>query len=125
MPVTMLPHWSEPPICSVHAVALVEFGEIVGLQAHVVELEERELVLALEPELDRIHRQHAVDRKMPADVAQEVDVVELGQPFGVVGHDRVVLALAEADEMREGLADAGLVGLDRLDRQQLAAFVLA
>ena len=62
---------------------------------------------------------------MPPDVAQKVDVVELGEPIGVVGHDGVVLAVAEADEMREGLADAGLVGLDLFNRQKLAALVLA
>ena len=91
------------------AVALVELGEVVGLQAHVVEFEESELMLALEPQLDRIHRQHPVDREMPPDLAQEVDVVEPCEPFGVVGHDGVMLAFAEADEMGEGLADAGLV----------------
>ena len=78
------------------AVAPVKLDEVVGLQAHVVEFEERELLLALEPELHRVHRQHAVDGEVAADVAQELDVVELGQPFGVVGHDRVGLALAEA-----------------------------
>ena len=62
---------------------------------------------------------------MPPDVAQEIDVVELGEPIGVVGHDGVALAVAEADEMGERLADAGLVGLDLGDRQQLAALVLA
>ncbi len=51
MPLTMLPHWSEPPICSVHALALVELHEVVGLEDHVVELEERQLLVALEPEL--------------------------------------------------------------------------
>ena len=60
------------------AVAPVELDEIVGLQDHVVEFEERQRLLALEPQLDRIHRQHAVDREMPADIAQELDVVELG-----------------------------------------------
>ena len=59
------------------AMAAVELDEVVGLQAHVVELEERQLLVALEPHLDRIDRQHAVDREMPADVAQEVDVVQL------------------------------------------------
>ena len=82
-------------------------------------------MLAAQAQLDRIHRQHPVDREMPPDVAQEVDVVELGEPIGVVGHDGVTLALAEADEMREGFADAGLVGRDLDDRQKLAAFVLA
>ena len=108
-----------------HPIALVELGEIVSLQAHVVELEEGKLLLALKPQLDRIHGQHAIDREMPPDVAQELDVVELGEPVGVVGHDRVGLAVAEADEMRERLADARLVGLDLGDCHELAAFVLA
>ena len=37
---TMLPHWSEPPICSDAVVALVQLDEVVGLQDHVVEFEE-------------------------------------------------------------------------------------
>ena len=49
---------------------------------------------------------------MPPDVAQELDVVELREPVGVVGHDGVMLAVAEADEMGERLADARLVGSD-------------
>jgi hypothetical protein len=58
------------------AVAPVQLDEVVGLQDHVVELDERQFLLALEPQLHRIHRQHAVDREVPADVAQELDVVE-------------------------------------------------
>ena len=59
------------------AVALVQLDEVVGLQDHVVEFEERQLLLALEPQLDAVEGKHAVDREVPADVAQEVDVVEL------------------------------------------------
>ena len=58
------------------AVAPVQLDEIVGLQDHVVEFEERQLLLAVEPQLHRIEGQHAVDGEMPADVAQEIDVVE-------------------------------------------------
>ena len=46
----MLPHWSEPPICSTAAVAPVELDEVVGLQDHVVEFEEAQRLLAVEPQ---------------------------------------------------------------------------
>ena len=78
------------------AVAARELDEVVGLQDHVVEFDERQLLLAVEPQLHRIHREHAVDREMAADVAQHLDVVELGQPLGVVRHHGVALAAAEA-----------------------------
>ena len=107
------------------AVALVQLHEIVCLQAHVVELDEGQFLIAFEAQLHRIHRHHAIDGKMPADIAQEVDVVELGQPFCVVGHDGVRLAVAELQEFREDALDAVLVLLDRLDRQDLARLVLA
>jgi hypothetical protein len=51
------------------AVAPVELDEIVGLQDHVVEFQERKLLLAVEPLLDRIEGEHAVDREVAADVA--------------------------------------------------------
>ena len=47
-------------------------------------------LLTLQPQLDRIHGQHAVDAEMAADVAQHVDVVELGQPLGIVDHHGIV-----------------------------------
>ena len=62
---------------------------------------------------------------MPADVAQELDVVERRQPFGVVDHHGIGLAVAEIQKARKDLLDAVLVGLDLLDRTHLARFVLA
>ena len=106
-------------------IAPVELGEVVGLEHHVVEFEEGQLVLAVETELDRIHRQHAVDREMLADVAQEVDVVERRQPFGVVDHDGGVGPALEIDELGEGGLEALLVGLDLIVGEELAQLVLA
>ena len=54
-----------------------QLAEIVGLEDHVVEFEEGQRLLALEPQLDAIERQHPVDGEMRADIAQEVDVAEL------------------------------------------------
>ena len=59
------------------AVAARQFDVVVGLADHVVEFEEGHRLLAVEPQLDRIEGQHAVDREMPADIAQELDVAEL------------------------------------------------
>jgi len=62
-----------PLIRSAHlqnaAVALVKLHEIVGLQNHVVEFEKRQRLLALEPQLHRVERQHLVDGEVPADIA--------------------------------------------------------
>ena len=107
------------------AVAAVQLDEIVGLQDHVIEFEERQLLLALEPQLDGIEREHAVDREVAADVAQEIDVVERVEPVGIVGHHRIGLAVAEAQEAPEDFADAPQVRGDDLVGQQPAAFVLA
>src|SRR6266516_4177786 len=62
---------------------------------------------------------------MPADIAQHLDPVESCQPFGVVGHDRVMLACAESQEAREHLLDAVLIALDLLDRKDFPGFILA
>ena len=126
MPVTILPHWSEPPICRMQFVALVEFDEVVGLQHHVIEFDERKFLLAIEPQFHRIERQHAVDREMPADVAQEIDVVERVQPVGIVRHHGVAaMAALEFQELREDRADALEVLVDRFVAQDAPALVLA
>ena len=62
---------------------------------------------------------------MAPDVAQEIDIIELGEPFGIVGHHGFSLTFAEGHKARENLANSYLVGFDLLDRQQFAAFILA
>jgi hypothetical protein len=62
---------------------------------------------------------------MAAVIAQEIDVVQLFQPFGIVGHDGVRRAVAEGQEAFEHAADAGLVGIDGGLVQHLALAVLA
>ena len=86
-------------------------------------LEER--LVALEPQLDRIHGQHAVDREVPADVAQQRDVEQLVEPVGVVGHHRAGRAVAERQVVGEARLDAGHVGVDLLVGEQLARLVAA
>ena len=56
------------------AVAPAKFHEIISLQDHIVEFEEAERLLALEPELDALESQHAVDREMAAIFTEEGDV---------------------------------------------------
>ena len=102
-----------------------QLDEVVGLADHVVELDEAHLLLALEAQPHRVHGQHAVDRKVPADIAQHLDPVQLGQPFGIVEHDGVGLAVAIAQHLGEHAADRGLVGLDLGDGAQRARLVLA
>ena len=103
---------------------LVELDEVIGLQDHVVEFEERQRLLAVEPESHGIESEHAVDGEMPADIAQEIDVVDLHQPVGVVDHDRVAGAAAEFEIGREIAPDADEIVVDILWCQQLARFVL-
>ena len=62
---------------------------------------------------------------MAADIAQHVDIVEGGEPFGIVDHHGIGLAFAEGDEPGEDLLDAVLVAFNVLNREQLAAFILA
>ena len=54
-----------------------QLAKIVSLEDHVVELEESQRLLALEPQLDRIERQHPVDREMRTYLAQQLDIAEL------------------------------------------------
>ncbi len=62
---------------------------------------------------------------MAAVIAQEFDVVEAVQPFGIVEHHGVAGSLAEGEEVRKDSFDARHVGGDHLCGQDLARFVLA
>ena len=108
-----------------HAEAAVQLEEIVALQDHVVEFEEGQRLLALQPQLHAVEGQHAVDGEMRADVAQQRNVAERVSQSALFGHDRVGRAVAEAQERIEAAADARHVGGDLLVGEQLADLVLA
>ena len=103
--------------------ALVQLDEVVGLQDHVVEFEEAERLVALEAQLHRVHAEHAVDREVPADLAQHRDVEQGVEPVGIVDHDRVGRPVAELQVLREDLLDAQHVGADLLVGEQRARLV--
>ncbi len=94
-----------PLIAAAHleraAVVQVQAQEVVGLQQHVAELGERQALLALQPRLDRVLGRHVVDGEVLADVAQELDQVELAQPVGVVEQQRRVGHALEGQEVGE------------------------
>ena len=124
-PATMLPHWSEPPICSSHSIAPGQLSEIVGLQDRVVEFEKAQGLVALEPQPDAVLGQHPVDREMTPDIAQQRDVAQLVEPIGIVDHDGVVRPVAELQELREDRADARHIAGDFGIVEQLSRLVLA
>ncbi|CRQ69900.1 hypothetical protein PAERUG_E5_London_17_VIM_2_12_12_04074 [Pseudomonas aeruginosa] len=85
-----------------------QFDEIVGLQQGVAELEERQRMLAVQALPDGVEGQQAVDREVPADPVEELQVADAVQPFGVV-HQAVVV---QFDVARENPGDAVDIGLD-------------
>ena len=103
--------------------AAPEFDEVVGLEDHVVELQERERLLAVEALFHGFEAEHPVDREVPAVVAQEGDVVKRVEPVGVVGHQGRVVA--EVQEALEDAPDTGDVVRNLRVGQQLPALVLA
>ncbi len=109
----------------VAGIAPCELDEVVALQQHVVELDERQLLLTVEAQLRRIHRQHSVDREMAADVTQELDVVQRRQPLGIVDHDGLARAVAERQEPRKHALDRILVRVDGLDGKNAPRLVAA
>ena len=104
-------------------VAPPELQEVVCLEDHVVELQERERLLAVEAELHRLETEHPVDREVPPVLAQEGDVVKGVEPVRVVDHQG--RAAVEIEEALEHASDAGDVGLDMPLGQELPALVLS
>ena len=66
-----------------------EDEEVVGLDDHVVELQQRQRLLAREPLTNGVEGEHAVDREMRPEVTQKIDVADAVQPFGVVHRDGI------------------------------------
>ena len=74
----------------VAAVVLEQMIEVVGLHDHVVELQEGQALFhAL---LVALSTEHVVDGEACADLAQELDIIEVQQPVGVVDHDGFTFA---------------------------------
>ena len=127
MPASMLLHWEflADQLCAgqhvaplvvaaelhVAAVSLVQVVEVKGLHDHVVELKEAEA--PLQSLLVASCAEHLVDAEAGSDVPEELDVVEVSEPVGVVDHHG--LAFAEFDKAAHLLLEALTVVVDLLD----------
>ena len=103
----------------------VQFQIIIGLENHVVELDEAQRLLPLQPQPHAVKRQHPVDREMPAIIAQERHQLQPRQPIIIVDHHRIGRPIAKAQEPLENPLDAGQIGIDLLIPQQLPRLILA
>jgi len=90
--------------------------EVVTLHDHVVELEEGQT--ALHALLIALGTQHVVDREAGTHVTQQLHIVQVQQPVGVVQHQSLVIR--EVDELFHLLFKAGCIVGDVLFGQHLA-----
>lgn len=95
---------------------LVELEEIIALQELIVEFNERKA--SFQPHLVRFEGEHPVDGEMPAYIAEEVDVVEIGQPVLIVV--RVQGLPVEGHEIVKLREKAAGVGVDLLIADDLS-----
>ena len=102
-----------------------QFQKVIGLEDHVVEFEEAQILLPFQPQFHRIETEHAVDREMTAEFAQKIDIVKAQQPIGIVHHNSVRGAVAESEEMFKDHAHAFHVACDLCVVQQLPRFLPA
>ena len=69
---------------------LEEIIEVIALHDHIVEFQEgKTLFHAL---LVALGTKHVIDREAGAHIAQQIDIIELQEPVGVVDHDGLVVA---------------------------------
>ena len=105
------------------AKALIQLQKVIALHEHVGELQEGQAVLGLHARLVAVGGEHLVDREGGANVAHEVDKVEVTQPVAIVDDNRLVLAKVE--ETTHLLLDLRNIIVDGLDGHHLTHVGLA
>ena len=102
----------------------VQLNKVIGLKDHVVELKKRELLLTIKAQLDGLETKHAVNREVASDITQEVDIIQLIQPLGIVGHQGCIVAFTKVQELAEHGSDPVQVFADVRLGQQFATLSL-
>ena len=107
------------------AVTAAQFHEVIGLQDRIVEFQETHRLFTIKPQFNAIHRQHPVDRKMHAVIAQERNIFQLVEPFRVIDHDGIGQPIAKMQVFFKNLTDAIFVFFNLMVRKQGALGVFA
>ena len=108
-----------------NAHGLAQMTEVIALQDHVVEFEERHRLFAIQAKLDRIKCQHTVYREMGANLLQQFNISQLSQPIMVVDHHSIGWAVTKCQKLFEGGTDRINVRFNRVIGEHFADFVLA
>ena len=99
--------------------ALVQHEKVIRLQQLIVELEKRQA--GFQALLVDFEGQHAIDAEVATNIAQEINIAQIGQPIDVV--EQPGTAVTFKTEIALQLRPDGVrILLNRLRRQQLAHF---
>ena len=96
------------------AVILVKHIEVICLHDHIVEFEEGQSLLP--SLLVASCGQHLIDRKAGPDFAQEIYIIQVQKPVGIIDRNGLPFAFSEIDKSAHLLTEALTVVLNRLDR---------
>ncbi len=100
---------------------MMQFPEVVALHNHIVEFKKGQ---ALFPTLfEAFCSKHTVNGKVYTNLAQQLNIVQIQQPVGVIGDNGFVFT--EVNKTAHLLFEAGDVVRDKFRREHLAHFVLA
>ncbi len=94
----------------------MQFQEVISLHNHVVKLQETQAKLTFHTDFEAVCCQHTVYRKVDADFAQELNVVQIAQPVRIVGNDCAVLAIVKIDEAGKLVFNARYIVVDGFHR---------
>ena len=97
---------------------LKQVQEIISLKEHVIELDKVQALF--QTDFVAFRREHAVDAEMTADIAQKFDVIDLGQPVGVV--EQECPAVCKIDIFGKLFAQALRVVINLFAGENLAHF---
>ena len=114
--------------CVPAAIAAIELNKVIGLQQHVVELQEGQRLLPLESQPHALKGEHPVDGEVRPILSQKLHVAETTEPIIVVHQLRICWAISKLQELCstvENIAVQSGIGSDIISSRHYHQYVLS
>ena len=98
--------------------------KVIGLQQHVIEFQKAQILFSLQSLTDGFGLEHFIDGKMPSDVSEKINVVEILQPVIIMNEESSVFPLGVKKARNDGFNEFGVLA-DGLFVLQRTGFVFS